>query len=316
MKGPLPSLEIIVDPPAASPTAAVTHSPVTDRREPADPRRSGGRPPLAHRRSRAPRRCSARSSSSASAPCCSAAAATPTPAGLDKNAVDAFVDTKLTKTLQDLQRTPAVSADVYRTILPSIVVIRLHRATTAADANAGATSPASAPASSSTTTARSSPRTTSSTAPLRQRVTFADGTEATATDRVGRPDERHRRAARRAPARGDRARGARRRRARRRRGVRRRQPARARRLVERRVWSPASTARIPRRDEGRRSTGSSSSTPRSTRATRAGRCSTATARSSASSPRSPTRPRTGTFIGIGFAVPIGTAGGAAGAPPS
>ena len=45
------------------------------------------------------------------------------------------------------------------------------------------------------------------------------------------------------------------------------------------------------------------------------RSSTATATSSASSPPSSTRPSDDVFIGIGFAVPIDVAGGAAGLPP-
>ena len=117
-----------------------------------------------------------------------------------------------------------------------------------------------------------------------------------------------------AAAGGDRARGARRRRPGRRRGVRGRPPARLRRLAHlRRHLGPRPLRRGAR--TARRCAASSSSTRPSTPATPAGRCSTAAGQVIGIVTALANPSRDGFFIGIGFAVPIGTAGGAANAPP-
>jgi S1-C subfamily serine protease len=57
---------------------------------------------------------------------------------LDRAAVDRLVDERVTEALEATQRAPARSAEVYRTILPSIVVIRATRAgATPSDADDG-----------------------------------------------------------------------------------------------------------------------------------------------------------------------------------
>lgn len=56
------------------------------------------------------------------------------PAALDRKAVDALVDQRVTKALDQERAQPAVSAAVYRTILPSLVVIRASHAGTSAAA--------------------------------------------------------------------------------------------------------------------------------------------------------------------------------------